>query len=103
MVDVPLNLGQRILEATRLAVAIHLQHAVATIGDRGGVPSSEQATSQQRARRVVIGRAGPKLAGDLGSGEFQVVAIDPTTDGKPRVLNGDRSRRSPFPAEGEAG
>ena len=103
MADVSINLGQRILEATRLAVAMHLHRAVAPVGDCAEPLESDQASSQQRARRVVIGRAGPQMVGGTGSGELRAASTDPTTDGRLRAAPGDRSRRSPFPAEGEHG
>ena len=103
MANLSLNLGQRILEATRLAVAMHLQQTAAAVGDRNAESETDKTSSQQHARRVVIGRAGPQVVGEMSSGEHRFPSIDPTTDGRPRVASGDRSRRSPFPAEGEAG
>lgn len=81
MVDVPSDLGQRILRVAWMAVTEHLKQTATVVGDRSG-PGSGDLMSQQRARRVVIGRAGPQPAGDIGSGELESIPGDPTTDGR---------------------
>jgi hypothetical protein len=59
---VPSTLGQRILDAARIAVAVHL----------------EQAELQPRGQRVAIGRAGPQVELDVLDEGF----TDLSTDGR---------------------
>lgn len=59
---VPSNLGQRILDIARIAVAMHL----------------EQNESNTRGQRVAIGRAGPQVQLDVSDVSF----TDLSTDGR---------------------
>ena len=82
------NMGSDILQAARLAVAMHLKAVAESSQHPGG-------------QRVVIGRAGPQVAGE---GTGAVVATDSSKDGR-LPPGGDRGGQwaagwSPFSAEG---
>ena len=82
------NMGSNILHAARLAVAMHMN-------------SVAESRQNPRGQRVVIGRAGPQVAGE---GDCAVVATDSSKDGR-LPPGGDRGGHraagwSPFSAEG---
>lgn len=56
------NLGQRIIQAARLAVAVHLYESVAERTSHGG--DAVRIASQLLRRRVETGGAGPRAAGE---------------------------------------
>jgi len=56
------NLGQRLVQAARLAVAVHLYESVVERTSHGG--DTLRIASQVLRRRVEIGGAGPREAGD---------------------------------------
>ena len=53
------TLGERIVRAARLAVAVHLYQSVSGAGQRP--PTPDEPETRRRQRRVVIGGAGPRL------------------------------------------
>ena len=55
------NLGQRMIQAARLAVAVHLYESVAERTSHGG--DALRIASQILRRRVEAGGAGPRAAG----------------------------------------
>ena len=97
MENVTYNLGQRILQAARMAVAMHLE----------GVAES----SSSRGQRVAIGRAGPQVV-NTGLGSRSIT--DLSTDGRLPASSGreggvarddssttDAPSRSPRPRSAE--
>ncbi len=61
------SLGERIVKAARLAVAMHLYQAVDPDGTRGRAVG-EQSSSRSLRQRVVIGGAGPRMVETADSG-----------------------------------
>ena len=74
------TLGQRILQAARLAVAMHMQQVATTAA--AGIATGPSNTGNGRRQRVVIGRAGPQA----GVGAR---AADHSTDGRLPILDGE--------------
>src|SRR5829696_23527 len=84
------SLGARIVEAARLAVAVHLFESLS-------------ATSSNYGRRIGIGGAGPFVPGAGGEGDVESFARTHSRAGVP-ATDGDRAHAAPpFADNGEAG
>ena len=89
------NLGQRIIQAARLAVAVHLYESVAERTSHGG--DALRIASQFLRRRVEAGGAGPRAAGGDCCPQPGDLVTDDERDG---LIGRNADPREPAPDRG---
>src|ERR1700679_1849512 len=87
--DIPKDLGQRIVEATRLAISLHMQHSLHSQSISGGTGS-------------MIGRAGLSIGGADSQGEADFHAGAATDGGDFTPMPARSSRQGNFAVGGAA-